>query len=170
MQPVRKMIGKPTILNLVGPLINPYHLSYQMVGVFDPTKLKLVAKTIKDLGRKRAIVLHGANGMDEATLSGDNLIYELTEDGEIKNYTLNATDYGLKYAPNSDFKGGLPEENLAISLNILNGKDQSSRRDVVVLNAGLSLYVAEKVDTIAEGIELASTLIDNGVALKKYHQ
>lgn len=51
MQPVRKMIGKPTILNLVGPLINPYHLTYQMVGVFDPTKLKLVAKTIKDLGR-----------------------------------------------------------------------------------------------------------------------
>ncbi|HEK6390351.1 TPA: anthranilate phosphoribosyltransferase [Staphylococcus aureus] len=162
MQPVRKMIGKPTILNLVGPLINPYHLTYQMVGVFDPTKLKLVAKTIKDLGRKRAIVLHGANGMDEATLSGDNLIYELTEDGEIKNYTLNATDYGLKHAPNSDFKGGSPEENLAISLNILNGKDQSSRRDVVLLNAGLSLYVAEKVDTIAEGIELATTLIDNG--------
>ncbi|HHI7906561.1 TPA: anthranilate phosphoribosyltransferase [Staphylococcus aureus] len=170
MQPVRKMIGKPTILNLVGPLINPYHLTYQMVGVFDPTKLKLVAKTIKDLGRKRAIVLHGANGMDEATLSGDNLIYELTEDGEIKNYTLNATDYGLKHAPNSDFKGGSPEENLAITLNILNGKDQSSRRDVVLLNAGLSLYVAEKVDTIAEGIELATTLIDNGEALKKYHQ
>ena len=166
MQPVRKMIGKPTILNLVGPLINPYHLTYQMVGVFDPTKLKLVAKTIKDLGRKRAIVLHGANGMDEATLSGDNLIYELTEDGEIKNYTLNATDYGLKHAPNSDFKGGSPEENLAITLNILNGKDQSSRRDVVLLNAGLSLYVAEKVDTIAEGIELATTLIDNGEALK----
>lgn len=142
----------------------------QMVGIFDPTKLKLVAKTIKDLGRRRAIVLHGANGMDEATLSGDNLIYELTEDGEIKNYTLNATDYGLKYAQNSDFKGGSPEENLAITLNILNGKDQSSRRDVVILNAGLSLYVAEKVDSIAEGIELASTLIDNGEALKKYHQ
>ncbi|HDA2583247.1 TPA: indole-3-glycerol phosphate synthase TrpC [Staphylococcus aureus] len=123
MQPVRKMIGKPTILNLVGPLINPYHLTYQMVGVFDPTKLKLVAKTIKDLGRKRAIVLHGANGMDEATLSGDNLIYELTEDGEIKNYTLNATDYGLKHAPNSDFKGGSPEENLAMkSVNIQNKK------------------------------------------------
>ncbi|EOB7135556.1 hypothetical protein ACIWLS_000830 [Staphylococcus aureus] len=76
----------------------------------------------------------------------------------------------LKHAPNSDFKGGSPEENLAISLNILNGKDQSSRRDVVLLNAGLSLYVAEKVDTIAEGIELATTLIDNGEALEKYHQ
>ncbi|HHA0996979.1 TPA: anthranilate phosphoribosyltransferase [Staphylococcus aureus] len=167
---LNQMNIQTTTLNLVGPLINPYHLTYQMVGVFDPTKLKLVAKTIKDLGRKRAIVLHGANGMDEATLSGDNLIYELTEDGEIKNYTLNATDYGLKHAPNSDFKGGSPEENLAISLNILNGKDQSSRRDVVLLNAGLSLYVAEKVDTIAEGIELATTLIDNGEALKKYHQ
>ncbi len=58
----------------------------------------------------------------------------------------------MKYAPNSDFKGGSPEENLAITLNILNGNDRSSRRDVVVLNAGLSLYVAEKVDTIAEGI------------------
>ncbi|HDE4827328.1 TPA: indole-3-glycerol phosphate synthase TrpC [Staphylococcus aureus] len=165
MQPVRKMIGKPTILNLVGPLINPYHLTYQMVGVFDPTKLKLVAKTIKDLGRKRAIVLHGANGMDEATLSGDNLIYELTEDGEIKNYTLNATDYGLKHAPNSDFKGGSPEENLAITLNILNGKDQSSRRDVVLLNAGLSLYVAEKVDTmtiLSEIVKYKQSLLQNG--------
>lgn len=170
MQKVRKMVGKPTILNLVGPLINPYRLTYQMVGIFDPSKLPLVAQTIKDLGRKRAIVVHGANGMDEATLSGDNLIYELDEHGQIKHYKLNATDFGIGFAPNSALKGGTPEENLAITLNILNGTDQTCRRDVVVLNAALCLYFAEKVSSIAEGIILAQQIIDNGDAFKKYEQ
>ncbi|EHJ08628.1 anthranilate phosphoribosyltransferase [Staphylococcus simiae] len=170
MQEVRKMVGKPTILNLVGPLINPYKLTYQMVGIFDPSKLPLVAQTIKDLGRKRAIVVHGANGMDEATLSGDNLIYELDEHGHIKHYKLNAKDFGIAFAPNSALKGGSPEENLAITLNILNGTDKSCRRDVVVLNAALCLYVAEKVTSIAAGITLAQQLIDNGEAFKKYEQ
>lgn len=94
-----------------------------MVGVFDFIKLKLVVKMIKDLGRKCVIVLYGVNGMDEVILFGDNLIYELIEDGEIKNYILNVIDYGLKYVLNSDFKGGLFEENLVIFFNILNGKD-----------------------------------------------
>jgi len=73
-QPIRKQIKSPTIFNLVGPLINPFKLTYQVMGVYDVTQLAKIAQTIKDLGRKRAIVIHGANGMDEATLSGDNII------------------------------------------------------------------------------------------------
>ncbi|MEJ7488232.1 anthranilate phosphoribosyltransferase, partial [Staphylococcus pasteuri] len=75
-QPVRKQISTPTIFNITGPLINPFKLDYQVMGVYETSKLEKSAHTLADLGRKRAIVMHGANGMDEATLSGDNIIYE----------------------------------------------------------------------------------------------
>lgn len=117
-QPVRKMIGQPTFLNLMGPLIHPFALNYQVMGVYDVSKLEDIIHTLKDLGRKRAIVLHGAGGMDEATLSGDNFIYELNN-GKVSHYILNAQDLGFKYAPNESLVGGTPEENKDITLNIL---------------------------------------------------
>src|SRR5699024_11572437 len=89
--------------------------------------------------------------MDEATLSGKNTLYEVTKDKYIKSYTINATDVGLDYAPNADLIGGTPQENLEITKQILNGKDQSAKRDVVLLNAGIALYVSEKATTIQEG-------------------
>lgn len=168
MQPVRKMVGRPTIFNLVGPLINPYHLTYQMMGLFDGTKIEIVAKTMRDLGRRKAIVVHGANGMDEATLSGNNIIYEINGKDEIKHYTLNAQDIGLSYASNDTLIGGSVDENFNITLNILNGTDRSSKRDVVLLNAALCLYVAEKTSDIQSGVKLAANLIDNGHAMQQY--
>ena len=167
-QPIRKQIKSPTIFNLVGPLINPFKLTYQVMGVYDVTQLAKIAQTIKDLGRKRAIVIHGANGMDEATLSGDNIIYEINQDKPIKQYTINAKDYGLASAENDALKGGTPEENKNIAINILNGNDQSSKRDVVILNAAIALYVAEKVEDIRSGIKLARHLIESGQAIKQY--
>lgn len=166
-QPIRKMIAMPTIFNITGPLINPFKLDYQVMGVYDATKLDKIAQTLADLGRKRAIVLHGANGMDEATLSGDNIIYEITE-GMIKNYTLNAQDLDLDYAENEQLTGGNAEENLAITIDILNNKDQSAKRDVVVLNAGIALYVSEQVESIKAGVEKANELINSGAALEQY--
>lgn len=167
-QPVRKAINTPTIFNLVGPLINPFKLTYQVMGVYDETKLEMIAQTLKDLGRRKAIVIHGANGMDEATLSGDNEIYELQEDGSIHHYRLNAKDLGLRNADNSELKGGTPQINKQITLNILNNQDHSVKRDVVVLNAALALYVTEKVETIKAGVKLAQHLIDSGQAMKQY--
>ena len=167
-QPIRKMISKPTIFNLVGPLINPFKLTYQTMGIYDQSQLANVAQTVKDLGRKKAVILHGAGGMDEASLSGDNLIYEVNAGKEIQHYTINAKDFGLKNAANDTLKGGTPEENKAIAVNILNGQDHSSKRDVVVLNAGIALYVSEKVNDIATGIQLAQQLIDDGTAMKQY--
>src|SRR5699024_5043 len=123
-------------------------LDYQVMGVYESSQLNKIAQTLADLGRKRAIVLHGANGMDEATLSGENTLYEVTKDKYIKSYTINATDVGLDYGPNADLIGRTQHENLEIKKKILNGKDQSAKRDVVLLNAGIALYVSEKATTI----------------------
>ncbi|ATH60153.1 MULTISPECIES: anthranilate phosphoribosyltransferase [Staphylococcus] len=169
-QPLRKAISNPTIFNITGPLINPFKLDYQVMGVYEPSNLSKIAQTLADLGRKKAIVLHGANGMDEATLSGDNIIYEVTEDKTIQSYTLNATDLGLDYAPNSDLYGGTPQDNLEITKQILNGKDRSAKRDVVLLNTGIALYVANKATTIQKGVDKARVLIENGEALKQYNK
>ncbi|ARJ50593.1 anthranilate phosphoribosyltransferase [Staphylococcus lutrae] len=170
MQPVRVKVGRPTILNLVGPIINPFALDYQAMGVFDASKMLEIAEVLYRLGRKRAIVMHGANGMDEATLSGDNRIVEMDQTQGIREYTVNAIDYGLRYAPDTALRGGTPEENKAITLNILNGSDRTVRRDVVLLNAGLAFYTAEVTATIEEGIAHAVNCIDSGAAYRQYEQ
>lgn len=167
-QPIRKLIHEPTIFNIVGPLINPFKLDYQVMGVYDASQLSMIIKTMKDLGRRRGIVLHGANRMDEATLSGDNEIYELHEDGTISHYVLNARDYGIANANNIELQGGTPEENKNITIDILSGKDHSPKRNVVVLNAALALYISNRVDSIKKGVDLAKDLIDSGKALKQY--
>ncbi|MCG7340383.1 anthranilate phosphoribosyltransferase [Staphylococcus sp. ACRSN] len=169
-QPIRKQLNTPTIFNITGPIINPFNLDYQVMGVYETSKLDKIAHTLADLGRKKAIVVHGANGMDEATLSGDNIIYEVTESGKVINYTLNASDVGLKFADNDELVGGNPKDNFEITKNILNGTDQSAKRDVVVLNAGIALYVAEKAENIKDGVEKAQFLINEGKALEQYNQ
>ncbi|WP_436956317.1 anthranilate phosphoribosyltransferase [Staphylococcus sp. AS1337] len=169
-QPIRKHMSNPTIFNITGPMINPFKLDYQVMGVYETSKLDKIAQTLADLGRKKAIVVYGANGMDEATLSGDNIIYEVNTNEKVKTYTLNANDVGLDYAPNEDLIGGSPAENLEITKNILNGTDRSAKRDVVVLNAGIALYVSEQVSTIQEGVCKAQRLIDEGEALAQYNK
>lgn len=95
-QPIRKHMSNPTIFNITGPMINPFKLDYQVMGVYETSKLDKIAQTLADLGRKKAIVVYGANGMDEATLSGDNIIYEVNTNESVKTYTLNAIDVGLE--------------------------------------------------------------------------
>lgn len=169
-QPIRKHMSNPTIFNITGPMINPFKLDYQVMGVYETSKLDKIAQTLADLGRKKAIVVYGANGMDEATLSGDNIIYEVNANDSVKTYTLNANNVGLDYAPNEELIGGTPAENLEITKNILNGTDHSAKRDVVVLNAGIALYVSEQVSTIQEGVSKAQRLIDEGEALAQYNK
>lgn len=164
-QPVRKSIPTPTTFNLLGPMIHPYKLDYQVMGVYDDTKLDIIAEALYKLGRKRAIVVHGAGKMDEATLSGDNTIYEISQDKGIINYKVNAKDYGLQTANNEELKGGTPEDNKEITLNILTGNDKGPKRDVVVLNAALALYVGGKVNSIQNGVKLAEEILDEKLAL-----
>ena len=114
-------------------------------------QLDSIIHTLKDLGRRRAIVLHGAHGMDEATLSGNNLIYELDENGNVNHYTLNAQDLGFSYAPDSELKGGSPEENRRITLDILNGKTDHQKEMLSSLMQqlhfmSLKKYIAFKLE------------------------
>lgn len=106
--------------------------------------------------------------MDEATLSGENIIYEINSESALKKYSLKAEEVGLAYAKNDTLVGGSPQKNKQIALNILSGNDHSSKRDVVLLNAGIALYVAEQVESIKHGVERAKYLIDTGMAMKQY--
>lgn len=168
LQPVRQRLPVPTVFNLLGPLINPFALYYQVMGVYDKTKMTDIAHTLHKLGRQRALVVHGANGMDEATLSGDNTIVEVNQATGIRTYALNAQDVGLRFAEDTELVGGTPEQNKAITLGILKGDDVSCRRDVVLLNAGLALYASERADTIEAGVALARQTIDEGRAYEQY--
>lgn len=165
-QQVRKRIPVPTIFNLAGPLIHPYQLEYQVMGVYDGTKAKAIAETLFNLGRKRAIVVHGAGGMDEATLSGENMIYKVDRTHGITHYTISAEQFGLQTAENGALKGDDKYLNADITKNILKGIEQGPKRDVVLLNAGLALYTSNTTPNIQQGIERARYLIDSGAAYK----
>lgn len=157
-----------TIFNLVGPLSNPASLTGQLLGVYDDKLMKTIAEVLSKLGLNRALIVHGDDGLDEITITTTTSIYEVTL-GEIKNYKLDPTSYGIKKASLNDIGGGNPKENSKIILDILKGK-RSSKRDIVVLNSAAALYVGEIVDSIEEGIIKANYLIDSGLAYKKYIQ
>lgn len=162
---VRKELGLPTIMNLIGPLTNPVELETQLLGVYRRDMLEVLAESLHKLGRRRAIVVNGAGFMDEASLAGDNHLV-LLEEGKITPFTLHPEEVGLPVHDNEAIKGGTPEENAQILLDVLNGK-QGAYRDTVLLNAGIGLYASGKADSIKDGIELARNSIDEGNALAR---
>jgi len=163
--PVRKEIGIPTVFNYVGPLSNPAMAKLQVMGVYDAKLVEPLARVLINLGLRRGMVVYG-NGIDEATLTGPTTICEFN-DGEIKNYTITPEEVGLRRCELKDLVGGTAEENAEITRSILNGKERGAKRDAVLLNAGLSLYVAGKAAAIKEGVQLAAQLIDSGKAQAK---
>lgn len=161
--PARKRLGVPTIFNLIGPLTNPADLSTQLIGVYRKDALHDVGQVLKQLGRKRAVVVHGHGGMDEASLSGPNSCILVTETG-LEPFDLSPEELGLKRAQNEDLRGGDAEENARILRNILEG-EKGPRRDVVLLNAALGLMASGKAATPQDGLILAEESIDSGHAL-----
>ncbi|WP_432362538.1 anthranilate phosphoribosyltransferase [Sporosarcina sp. UB5] len=161
----RKMIGKPTIFNLVGPLTNPIPLKTQFTGINRPDFIMEYASVLRMLGRDRAIVVSGAGGMDEASLAGQNS-FVLMDKGDFIPFTLNAEDVGLSYAPLSTIRGGSPEENAVMIHSLLQG-ERGPRFDTVVFNAGIGLFANGVADSIQEGIERATDSILSFNALRK---
>lgn len=161
--PVRRELSIKTIFNLLGPLSNPVHAMYQILGVNDEKLLVPFAETLRQLGVKRAMVVHGADGLDELTTTAKTKVAEL-KDELITEYEISPDELGLPESTLDKLKGGTPEENAAIVYEILNGKTGPAR-DIVVLNAGAGLYVAEVVASIKEGIALAEKVIDEGKAI-----
>lgn len=162
---VRRTIGKPTIFNLVGPLTNPIPLQTQFVGISRPQLTTDYAQVLHLLGRKRAIVVSGAQGMDEASLAGENT-FVLLDHGDILPFKLRAEDVGFIEHPLEAIRGGNPQENADILRAVLDG-EPSVYLDTVLLNSGLALFAYGKADTIKKGIELARDSITSGRAKQK---
>ena len=160
--PVRSELGIRTIFNIIGPLSNPANAKKQLLGVFDRKWLVPLAESLKNLGSERAWIVHGTDGLDEISISGDTLICEL-KDYKITNFTLNPSDAGLKISPITEIKGGDPLYNAKAILNLLDG-EKNAYRDIVLINAAAALMISGKVDNITDGVVIASESIDSGAA------
>jgi anthranilate phosphoribosyltransferase len=161
----RKELAVRTIFNILGPLTNPAEAPYELMGVFKEELVEPLAEVLGKLGCKHAMVIHG-NGLDEITLEAPTKVAEY-KDGHVTTYEIKPTDFGIKLAELKDIKGGSPEDNAKITLDILSGKEKGPKRDIVLLNAGAAIYVAGKADNIQDGIDMAKDSIDSGKALEK---
>ncbi len=160
---VRKELGVRTVFNVLGPLTNPAGATAQVLGVYAPDLTRKLAAVLMNLGTKRAYVVHGADTLDELTLSGETYVSEL-RDGQISNYQVHPADFGLTPAPISAIRGGDAATNAKIIMDVLNGEN-GPHRDIVLLNAAFALCAAGKTNTPMEGISLAAQTLDNGKAL-----
>lgn len=164
----RKELGIRTIFNILGPLTNPANVKGQVVGVFSKGLAEPIANVLLKLGVERAMVIHGLDGLDEISLSHETLVSEV-KDGSIKNYILTPEMFSIKRSCRDDIRGGDAAENAKIILSLLTG-EKGPKRDVVLINSAAALYVGGAVCSIAEGIELASYIIDSGKAMRKLEE
>ncbi|MDP8255849.1 MAG: bifunctional anthranilate synthase component II/anthranilate phosphoribosyltransferase [Candidatus Alcyoniella australis] len=158
----RREIGVRTLFNILGPLTNPAGATRQLIGVYDPRLTKLVAGVLAELGSERALVVHGADGLDEITLSGSTRVTEL-KNGRIETFEIKPSDFGLEPCSASEMAGGVPRTNASILRSILEGR-RGPTRDVVLLNAGAALACAGQADDLQQGIAMARESIDSGRA------
>ncbi|TGU72587.1 anthranilate phosphoribosyltransferase [Geomonas terrae] len=161
----RREIGVRTIFNILGPLTNPAAADCQVLGVYREDLVEKLAHVLKKLGCRRGYVVHGCDGMDEVTLTGESTIGEVGPDG-VRVYKITPEQFGLERAPLTELHGGDAQGNAVIVRDILSGKDGAKRR-IVLLNAAYALLAAGKVQDVAEGIRLATETIDSGSGLKQ---
>ena len=161
--PIRKELGIRTVFNILGPITNPASPTYQLLGVYDSSLVEPLARVLYSLGVKRALVVYGQDKLDEISVSAPTSVCELNN-GEYKTYELTPEQFGFERGSKQDIVGGTPEENAQITRDILSGKLQGSKRNIVLMNAGAALYIAGKADTIEDGVKLAAEMIDSGKA------
>ncbi len=164
-QPVRRELRLRTVFNLLGPLTNPAHASAQVVGVYSSDLVEKVAEALRLLGLRRALVVHGMDGLDEITITGATKIAEV-RDGVVRKYEVMPELFGMKRAPMESLAGGDATANAAIIRAILSG-EKSPKRDVVLLNAAAALVAAGRADSIMDGLPAAAESIDSGAAQAK---
>jgi anthranilate phosphoribosyltransferase len=158
----RRDLGIRTAFNLLGPLTNPAGAERQIVGVPQPELTGLLAHALRLLGSRRAWVVHGAGGIDEISTSGHTKVSEV-RNGAVNTFYIHPSEFGIAKATKADLEGGEAGENAAIIRAIFRGV-QGPERDVVLLNAGVGLFVAERVSSVREGIAAAARAIDSGAA------
>lgn len=166
--PVRRELAARTIFNILGPLANPAEATMQLLGVYDAALVDPLSKVLSNLGVTRGLVVCGG-GMDEATLTGETAVCEIRF-GNITKYAITPEQFGFSRCALEEIKGGTPEENAEITRQILRGDEQGPKRDIVVLNAALSLYLGIDDCTVQDCITRANALIDSGKAYAKLQQ
>lgn len=164
--PCRRDLGIRTIFNQLGPLINPANASAQLLGVYDAKLTELFARVLRMLKLKRALVVHGHDGMDEITICAPTRISEL-KDGEVRTYDLHPEIYlGRIYRP-EEIPGGDAKENARILRSVLSGEDHAGARAITVLNSAAAILVAGKAEDLRDGMRQAERSIDSGAAMAK---
>ncbi len=166
---VRRRLGVPTIFNVLGPLTNPAGAQRQVVGVYDPSLSDLVIEALRELGHRRALVVHGAPGMDEISPLGETRITELRE-GRVQRYAISPEDLGLEPGRPEELTGGSPEENAALLLEVLSGSRKGGARDAILLNAAGAVFVAGFQDSLSGALQVAEEAVESGGALRKLQE
>ena len=161
---IRKELGFRTVFNILGPLTNPASPSMQLLGVYDEYLVEPLAQVLVNLGIKRGMVVFGLDKLDEISMSSPTKICEI-KNGWFKSYVIEPEDFGFSKCTKDELKGGTPSENAQITRDILKGA-KSCKRNAVLMNAGASLYIAGKADSMKDGINLAASIIDSGKALE----
>lgn len=163
-------LGIKTIFyTIIGPLINPAGAKLHLMGVYKPELLETVSQVARNLGYRRAMFVHGTDGLDEISLLGPTLVHEL-KDGDISRYEITPEQFGLTRCTISDIATGTPAENAKTIRQVFSGADRGPRRDSVLLNSAGALYIAGLVENMAEGLAMAAGLIDSGKAQQKLQE
>jgi anthranilate phosphoribosyltransferase len=161
----RREIRIRTVFNILGPLTNPARATAQVIGVYDARLTEVMAQVLNELGCIRAFVVHGADGLDEISNTGESRIAEVREN-RVRTYTIRPEEFGLPPARIEDLKGGNVAENAEIIRRILKG-ERGPKRDIVLMNAGAAIVSGGRAATLREGIEAAAHAIDSGAALAR---
>ena len=163
----RREIGIRTVFNILGPLTNPARAEFQVIGVPSRELGEKIASALHRLGTKHSLVVHGADGMDEITITGKSLIWEVNKNGVLPAYEVSPDYFGFKEASSIEVKGDTPENNAKMLRRVLSGEDRGARRDVSVMNAAAALVASNQASDLREGARLAEEAIDSGRALTK---
>lgn len=165
--PVRKVLGIKTIMNILGPLLNPAGAQYEVLGVYSADLLQSYARAAKQLGAKRVMVVTSKDGFDEISPCAETYVYQINEDGREYQYVIDPAKYGIQNVSEAELAGGTGAENAALAQEILEGRGRPAIRAAVGLNTGAVLYITGKAKTIKEGYELALVALDSGKAKAK---
>lgn len=163
--PVRKELGARTIFNILGPLSNPANANHQLLGVYDENLVEPLASVLSKLGLKKAMVVHGLDGLDEISLTTSSIVCEVNE-GKLNSFFFDPRQFGFEYCKPEDLTGGGPEENADIARRILSG-EKGPRRDTVLLNSAVCLYMFFNDVTLRECVRIAAEVIDSGRAMEQ---
>lgn len=167
--PIRKELGIRTVFNILGPLSNPAGANMELMGVYDESLVEPLAQVMAKLGVSRGMVVYGKDSLDEISMCAPTAVCEI-KDGWFQSYELTPEQFGYERCDKSQLTGGSPQENAEITKAILEGREKGAKHQAVCLNAGAALYITGKAETIEQGVRMAESLIDDGLALRKLEE